>query len=221
METANTGIFWYLDDCPIPEGLSALKVSQNMRLALSKLNYSGKVFIHAYGDSQKILEDLNHPSGDQTLDFGKASISATKPALVVKDTPSNFDYLGTASIYSPDDESTPLLMLHHSSGDKDGMLGRILVDFMIWAVDNPAPANIILVLGSNMSRRQEEFENALIEVNMLRYNIHFAYPQNATCPSLPSVHIKWLWESLSSGGNPEEEAEEEEEEEEEEKKNED
>ena len=67
METANTGIFWYLDDCPIPEGLSALKVSQNMRLALSKLNYSGKVFIHAYGDSQKILEDLNHPSGDSLL----------------------------------------------------------------------------------------------------------------------------------------------------------
>ncbi|XP_013752470.2 uncharacterized protein LOC106394520 isoform X2 [Brassica napus] len=194
METANTntGIFWYVDDCPIPEGLSVLKVSQNMKLALSKLNYSGKVFIHAYGDSQKILEDINNPSGDETLDFGKASISATKPALVVKDTPGNFDYHGTASIYSPDDESTPLLMLHHSSGDKDGMLGRILVDFMIWAIDNPAPANIILVLGSNMSRRQKEFENALLQVNMLRYNIHFAYPQNATCPSLPSVHIKWL-----------------------------
>lgn len=84
------------------------------------------------------------------------------------------------------------------------------MDFMIWAIDNPAPANIILVLGSNMSRRQKEFENALLQVNMLRYNIHFAYPQNATCPSLPSVHIKWLWESLSSGGNPEEEEEEEE-----------
>lgn len=66
METANTntGIFWYVDDCPIPEGLSVLKVSQNMKLALSKLNYSGKVFIHAYGDSQKILEDINNPSGD-------------------------------------------------------------------------------------------------------------------------------------------------------------
>ncbi|KAF2540106.1 hypothetical protein F2Q68_00032122 [Brassica cretica] len=210
METANTGIFWYVDDCPIPEGLSALKVSQNMRLALLKLNYSGKVFIHAYGDSQKILEDLN-PSGDETLDFGKASISDVKPAVFVKHTPGNFDYRGTTAIYTQDDESTPLFMLHHSSGDKDAMLGRILVDFMIWAIDNPAPANIILVLGSNMSRRQEEFENALIEVNMLRYNIHFAYPQNATCPSLPSVHIKWLWESLSSGGNPEEEEEEEEE----------
>ena len=55
--------------------------------------------------------------GDKTLDFGKASISTTKPALIVKDTPGNFDYLGTASIYSPDDESTPLLMLHHSSGE--------------------------------------------------------------------------------------------------------
>ncbi|KAG5415478.1 hypothetical protein IGI04_003045 [Brassica rapa subsp. trilocularis] len=144
METANTGIFWYLDDCPIPEGLSALKVSQNMRLALSKLNYSGKVFIHAYGDSQKILEDLNHPSGDQTLDFGKASISATKPALVVKDTPGNFDYLGTASIYSPDDESTPLLMLHHSSANTNTGI--------FWYVDDcPIPEGLsVLKVSQNM-----------------------------------------------------------------------
>lgn len=170
--------------------------------------------------------------------------------MVVKETPDNFDYRGTTSIYAQDDQSTPLLMLNHSSGehfnftlrsfidfrdsptwlfslfivlisffflagDKDAMLGRFLVDFMMWAVDNPAPANIILVLGDNMSRRQELFKIALGQVNMLSYNIHFAYPQNATCPSFPSVHIKWLWESLSLGGNPVEEEKNEEEDEEE------
>ncbi|KAG2317464.1 hypothetical protein Bca52824_020586 [Brassica carinata] len=138
-------------------------VSQNMRLALSKLSYSGKVFIHAYGDSNKILDDLN-PSGDKTLDFGKASISDTNPTLVVKETPGNFDYRGTKSVYAEDDQSSPLLMLHHSSGDKEKMLGSILVDFMMWAIDNPAPKNIILVLGSNMSRRREEFEDAVAQI---------------------------------------------------------
>lgn len=96
------------------------------------------------------------------------------------------------------------------------MLGRFIVDFMMWAVDNPAPKNIILVLGSNMSRRQQEFKDALTQINMLRYNIHLAYPQDTTGPSLPSVDIKWLWESLSIGGLPMEKEKEKEEEEEEE-----
>lgn len=52
----------------IAQGLNALIVSQNMRLALSKLSYSGKVFIHAYGDSNKILDDLI-TSGDSPLLF--------------------------------------------------------------------------------------------------------------------------------------------------------
>ena len=56
-------------------------------------------------------------SGDETLDFGKASISDVKPAVFVKHTPGNFDYRGTTAIYTQDDESTPLFMLHHSSGE--------------------------------------------------------------------------------------------------------
>lgn len=182
-ETADTGVFWDVDDCEIPDGLNALMVSQNMRSALERLNYRGKVFIYAYGDSNQILD--------------------TK--MVVKQTPNKFDYRGTTSIYSEDDDldSTPALMLNDTSRDyKDDMIGRILVDFMIWAIDNPAPANIILVLGSYMSRRQEEFQNAIGQFNMLNYNIHFAYPQNSICPSLPAVRVKWLWESLSLGGNP-------------------
>ncbi|KAL0719028.1 hypothetical protein Bca4012_068352 [Brassica carinata] len=147
-ETADTGVFWDVEDCEIQDGLNALMVSQNMRSALERLNYRGKVFIYAYGDSNQISDDIN-AHGDRNV--------------VVKQTPNKFDYR---------------------------------------ALDNPAPTNIILVLGDNMSRRQEEFKNALGQVNMLSYNIHFAYPQKSICPSLPAVRVNWLWESLSLGGNP-------------------
>lgn len=76
-ETADTGVFWDVEDCEIQDGLNALMVSQNMRSALERLNYRGKVFIYAYGDSNQISDDIN-AHGDRNV--------------VVKQTPNKFDY---------------------------------------------------------------------------------------------------------------------------------
>ncbi|ESQ47565.1 hypothetical protein EUTSA_v10022152mg, partial [Eutrema salsugineum] len=84
-------------------------------------------------------------------------------------------------------------------GDEYGRLQRILTDFMCWQVDNPVPANVMLVLGDDISSR-DEFVCALNHLSSSHYNMHFAYPQGAAEPKNFPVHTKWLWESLSVRG---------------------
>ncbi|PKI33200.1 hypothetical protein CRG98_046408, partial [Punica granatum] len=79
---------------------------------------------------------------------------------------------------------------------KDASDKKILVDMLLWAVDNPAPANYLLISGDR------DFSNALHQLRMRRYNILLAQPQKASAPLIAAAKSVWLWTSLSAGGSP-------------------
>lgn len=79
---------------------------------------------------------------------------------------------------------------------KDASDKKILVDMLFWAVDNPAPANYLLISGDR------DFSNALHQLRMRRYNILLAQPQNASAPLVAAAKTVWLWTSLLAGGPP-------------------
>lgn len=64
---------------------------------------------------------------------------------------------------------------------------------LFWAVDNPAPANYLLISGDR------DFSNALHQLRMRRYNILLAQPQKASAPLIAAAKSVWLWTSLSAG----------------------
>ncbi|KAJ6762499.1 LIMKAIN B LKAP [Salix purpurea] len=67
---------------------------------------------------------------------------------------------------------------------------------LFWAVDNPAPANYLLISGDR------DFSNALHQLRMRRYNILLAQPKTASAPLVAAAKSVWLWTSLSAGGRP-------------------
>ena len=79
---------------------------------------------------------------------------------------------------------------------KDASDKKILVDMLFWAVDNPAPANYLLISGDR------DFSNALHQLRMRRYNILLAQPQKASAALIAAAKSVWLWTSLSAGGSP-------------------
>jgi hypothetical protein len=79
---------------------------------------------------------------------------------------------------------------------KDASDKKILVDMLFWAVDNPAPANYLLISGDR------DFSNALHQLRMRRYNILLAQPQNASAPLVAAAKSVWLWTILLAGGAP-------------------
>lgn len=83
-----------------------------------------------------------------------------------------------------------------NTGVKDASDKKILVDMLFWAVDNPAPANYLLISGDR------DFSNALHQLRMRRYNILLAQPQKASAPLIAAARSVWLWTSLVTGGFP-------------------
>lgn len=79
---------------------------------------------------------------------------------------------------------------------KDASDKKILVDMLFWAVDNPAPANYLLISGDR------DFSNALHQLRMRRYNILLAQPQKASAPLVAAAKSVWLWTTLLVGGPP-------------------
>ncbi|KAJ6434640.1 hypothetical protein OIU84_018201 [Salix udensis] len=67
---------------------------------------------------------------------------------------------------------------------------------LFWAVDNPAPANYLLISGDR------DFSNALHQLRMRRYNILLAQPKTASAPLVAAAKSVWLWTSLLAGGQP-------------------
>lgn len=67
---------------------------------------------------------------------------------------------------------------------------------LFWAVDNPAPANYLLISGDR------DFSNALHQLRMRRYNILLAQPEQASAALVAAAKILWPWTSLISGGLP-------------------
>ncbi|KAI3448433.1 hypothetical protein Pfo_005098 [Paulownia fortunei] len=92
--------------------------------------------------------------------------------------------------------STGVALNHVPAGVKDASDKKILVDMLFWAVDNPAPANYLLISGDR------DFSNALHQLRMRRYNILLAQPQKASAPLIAAAKSVWLWTSLSAGGPP-------------------
>ncbi|XP_014495955.1 uncharacterized protein LOC106757711 isoform X1 [Vigna radiata var. radiata] len=92
--------------------------------------------------------------------------------------------------------STGISLHHVPAGVKDASDKKILVDMLFWAVDNPAPANYLLISGDR------DFSNALHQLRMRRYNILLAQPQKASAPLVAAAKSVWLWTSLLAGGPP-------------------
>lgn len=92
--------------------------------------------------------------------------------------------------------STGVALNHVPAGAKDASDKKILVDMLFWAVDNPAPANYLLISGDR------DFSNALHQLRMRRYNILLAQPHKASAPLIAAAKSVWLWTSLSAGGPP-------------------
>ncbi|KAI5658339.1 hypothetical protein M9H77_27132 [Catharanthus roseus] len=92
--------------------------------------------------------------------------------------------------------STGIALNHVPAGVKDASDKKILVDMLFWAVDNPAPANYLLISGDR------DFSNALHQLRMRRYNILLAQPQRASVPLIAAAKSVWLWTSLVTGGPP-------------------
>ncbi|CAL0316535.1 unnamed protein product [Lupinus luteus] len=92
--------------------------------------------------------------------------------------------------------STGISLNHVPAGVKDASDKKILVDMLFWAVDNPAPANYLLISGDR------DFSNALHQLRMRRYNILLAQPQKASAPLVAAAKSVWLWTSLLAGKPP-------------------
>ncbi|KAF7805025.1 Meiosis regulator and mRNA stability factor 1 [Senna tora] len=92
--------------------------------------------------------------------------------------------------------STGISLNHVPAGVKDASDKKILVDMLFWAVDNPAPANYLLISGDR------DFSNALHQLRMRRYNILLAQPQKASAPLVAAAKSVWLWTNLIVGGAP-------------------
>lgn len=92
--------------------------------------------------------------------------------------------------------STGIALNHVPAAAKDASDKKILVDMLFWAVDNPAPANYLLISGDR------DFSNALHQLRMRRYNILLAQPKNASQPLVAAAKSVWLWTTLFAGGLP-------------------
>ncbi|KAJ7977736.1 Meiosis arrest female protein 1 [Quillaja saponaria] len=118
------------------------------------------------------------------------------------------NYGGRISIYAYGDtlripssiqhalSSTGISLHHVPAGVKDASHKKIVVDMLLWAVDNPAPASILLISGDR------GFSNALHQLRMRRYIILLAQPLKASAPLITAAQCIWLWTRLSSGGSP-------------------
>ncbi|GAB4841821.1 hypothetical protein Ancab_022557 [Ancistrocladus abbreviatus] len=120
----------------------------------------------------------------------------------------NLNYSGPVSISAYGDtnripssvqqalSSTGISLNHVPAGVKDASDKKILVDMLFWAVDNPAPANYLLISGDR------DFSNALHQLRMRRYNILLAQPQKASAALVAAAKSVWAWTSLVAGGPP-------------------
>ncbi|KAF0906949.1 hypothetical protein E2562_013324 [Oryza meyeriana var. granulata] len=92
--------------------------------------------------------------------------------------------------------STGVSLNHVPAGIKDASDKKILVDMLFWAIDNPPPANYLLISGDR------DFSNALHKLTMRRYNILLAQPPNVSQALTAAAKCVWLWKSLVAGEPP-------------------
>ncbi|CDY69567.1 BnaC07g49870D [Brassica napus] len=90
--------------------------------------------------------------------------------------------------------SAGISLNHVPSGKKDASDKKILVDMFLWVLENPAPANLMLISGDG------DFSYALNRLRMLRYNILLAHPLQASPFLVASARTSWMWRSLIATG---------------------
>ncbi|XP_020592287.1 meiosis arrest female protein 1 homolog [Phalaenopsis equestris] len=117
------------------------------------------------------------------------------------------DYRGPVSISAYGDtklinisvqalSSTGISLNHVPGGIKDASDKKILVDMLLWAVDNQPPANYLLISGDR------DFSNALHQLSMRRYNILLAQPRYFSQALTTAAKTVWSWTDLLAGGPP-------------------
>lgn len=79
-------------------------------------------------------------------------------------------------------------------GVKDGSDKKILVDMLIWAIDNQAPANYLLISGDC------DFSSVFHQLRLRKYNTLLAQPECLSEPLISAANCIWLWKSLVAGG---------------------
>ncbi|XP_056686200.1 uncharacterized protein [Spinacia oleracea] len=166
-------------------------------------------------------DELIHARADSDYRKAKTSIwwdienchvpKGTDPNSIAQNITSallKLDYCGSVSISAYGDtnripssiqhalSSTGISLNHVPAGVKDASDKKILVDMLFWAVDNPAPANYLLISGDR------DFANALHQLRMRRYNILLAQPFKASAALVAAAKSVWLWTNLVEGGPP-------------------
>ncbi|CAJ1872638.1 unnamed protein product [Sphenostylis stenocarpa] len=86
--------------------------------------------------------------------------------------------------------------LNHIPADVKDRDKNILVDMLIWALDNPAPVNYLIISGDiNLS-------TALHKLNLRSYNILLVHPPQVSPSLFAAAKVVWRWTILSAGGGP-------------------
>ncbi|KAL2345526.1 hypothetical protein Fmac_006811 [Flemingia macrophylla] len=117
----------------------------------------------------------------------------------------NINYTGPVTISAYGDTTLIPAAVQHALSSTGVSLNHVpfaserkvlLVDMLLWAVDNPAPANYLLISSDG------EFSNALHQLSMRRYNILLAQPPHLPRLAAAAAKVLWHWPTLSAGGPP-------------------
>ncbi|AED97924.1 unnamed protein product [Arabidopsis thaliana] len=183
----STVFFWDVEDCPVPDGLTAEAVWRNMRMALANNGeYLGRCEITGFGDYSLATKHAGigmmcSPLGQlHTLSLSFTYIYRRQTYQTEQDfsgisLPGNQITFPNKICADPGRHLRPL-------GDKDARLEKIIVDFLCCAIGNPEIDNLMLIVGDLSGHTQ---------------------PQNASQQLLKAVPTKWLWSSLSAARNAE------------------
>ncbi|CAN8264832.1 unnamed protein product [Cochlearia groenlandica] len=89
--------------------------------------------------------------------------------------------------------STGVSLIHVPPGVKNGSDMKIVVDMLLWAKENKAPANIMLISGDG------DFAYLLNQLRLIGYNTILARPENTSARLIDASNIVWSWRSIASG----------------------
>ncbi|KAF3553376.1 hypothetical protein F2Q69_00015264 [Brassica cretica] len=84
--------------------------------------------------------------------------------------------------------------------DPSVKLGNMFVDILSWALDHPAPSNLMVI--SKAISQETELSSLLQDLESKGYNILVAHAEEAASPVLPPACLEWHFNTLIAGGNP-------------------
>ncbi|KAL0867083.1 hypothetical protein Bca101_046201 [Brassica carinata] len=89
---------------------------------------------------------------------------------------------------------------HPVSNGRYMKVDTMFVDILLWALDNPAPSNLMVI--SNTISHETELSSLLQDLESKGYNILVAHAEEAASPVLPPACLEWRLDTLFAGGNP-------------------